>query len=143
MTTPRFFIGNYNGAFGLKTATLGNDVTNTTYDNDENKRSFNSQWSNLTKVSQISSILIPSDGTWSNFALSPTLGYTPFFEMRVYDPSVRQIFDDYQYNSTTGYAWYTSGTAYATATNIYVSRIGTSPVAGKYGVVIVYQEQAI
>jgi hypothetical protein len=93
MTTPRVRLGAYgDGHYGLKIALPGYDVTTTVDDNDSNKRSFNSQWSVLTKVSQIG---IASANFGTTVPISPSLGYTPFVEGRISDSGGTVFYDDY------------------------------------------------
>lgn len=123
---PCFLAGDYgNGTFGVKTSIGLNDVTVLADDNDPDKRSFNSQWTNLCKIKLIGSVSTPweafqqrtmtfNNGYYANstsgwrqtqIAEVPTgLSYIPIWEDRIYDPANKIFYDDYLYGSNpSGY----------------------------------------
>lgn len=89
---PRLRLGNYgNGTIGLKASLPGFDVTVLADDNDGDKRSFNSQWTDITKVALIGYVNATSIGTYN---VPHGLGYMPHFNAHVYAPASKQFADD-------------------------------------------------
>lgn len=139
---PRIFLGDYGDGYnGLKTSIYGNDVTVRADDFDATKRSFNSEWVDLTKIKMVgvvSSTPIPyqyhtyntGGGAaileqwyqgyyWQLPVIPLPMNYFPLWEERGYN-STSKIFldDDQQYTSNTinlglpDYPiWFTSQTA--------------------------------
>lgn len=164
---PRLLIGNYgdNIKFGLKTSLPGFDVTVSADDNDSQKRSFNSDWTNLGKLkiigiatsewSQYQSqggIVEPPNGTrlysisgWQQstpVAVPTGLSDIPIWEERVLNSS-GEVYDDYLYASSgsnsqgtySGARSYHSGPATTPANTIFMT-----PYAGVPNVAPVYNE---
>lgn len=109
------YLGNYGdpaGTIGLKTSIPGFDARDLSGDNDSNKRSFNSNWTNLVKVRLIG----VAQGTshqvqthrpqgagqeewtsgwdWTPAAVATGLTYIPMWEERVYDQGNKIFYDD-------------------------------------------------
>lgn len=110
----------YGGITGVKTSLYPNDVNDTAFDDSSEHRSFNSNWTNLSKLKIIGS----AQGTWTPFQRQrlvtttngfgdffnnywsdngwqmvaigvPTgLTYIPIWEERIYDPTTKTFYDD-------------------------------------------------
>lgn len=145
---PSIRLGNYgNGTIGLKCSISPHDVTVLADDNNTERRSFNSEWTNLCKVKLIGTatpIWVPyqerfqsRDGgvgglyNWRSWSISgwravpaevPTgLSYMPIWEERLYDFVARRIYDDFVYPGTSG------ATGSASGARSYFSGPGKAP----------------
>lgn len=93
---PRVLIGKYNDGvtFGLRCSLPGiNAVTDSSAGGDF---SFDSSWTDISKIHQVGLGTFPSSDTQESVFFS-SLGYAPFFEIRRYVSNV--VYDDY-WNST-------------------------------------------
>jgi len=109
------YLGNYGdpaGTIGLKTSLPGFDARDLSGDNDSNKRSFNSNWSNLVKlkilgVAQGTSAPVQthrpqgagqeqwtSGWSWVPAAVPTGLTFIPMWEERVYNQASKIFNDD-------------------------------------------------
>lgn len=130
MATPRIFTGRYNGAYGIKTALPGFDVTNAADDFDREKRSFNSQWGNV-----IAKIALVGRGTVSNVgnSIAHGLGYVPYFDAR---PCEGNVFYDDMYSTFGGininYLWLNQTRINSSALILAARGAGVGPSSAVY-----------
>lgn len=126
---PSIRLGNYgNGTIGLKCSISPYDVTDLADDNNTERRSFNSEWTNLGKVKLIGTAVptwVPfqeriqnrsggfdnlwtwrsnSTSGWRAYPVQVPTGLTqmPIWEERIYDAAAKRIYDDFVYPGTSG-----------------------------------------
>lgn len=97
MPTKAVLIGAYgNGQQGIKCSLPGFDVSVLADDDDSERRSFNSNWTNLVKMAQAGIV----SGRGVTHVIPHTLGFRPFAEVRPYLSSAFRIYDELVYFRT-------------------------------------------
>jgi hypothetical protein len=93
MPDQRLLIGDYgNGTVGLKTSLPGYDVSVLADDSNPDRRSFNSEWTNILYTAQIG---VVAGVTVSNVTIPINdLGFIPFYDVRCYEIDGPAFYDD-------------------------------------------------